>query len=313
MNRSELEQEIAAIFEPVYDDDSAIPLPAPPHARLETVHKLNTSYWDPLEFSTTSPYSRQIREASDPLNGTMPSVSAPAMLFWSGVRLMTESLLAYCNVQGRRTGAFRYFPAILMTFCAGFEAFVRFQSEILAQVARELPHAVRLALLELEEYVERDGSVKQRRRQRTILERYWLILKYGHGYDFARGSKIWQAGQAALEKRNELVHYEVGKTPSLGLFELWSHMEAILLILIAPSADLKRSVYTSQFEIYEKLADLFPLLEQIGDFVEQPIHKDWNRKPWGTHIFACSFSNIDNDRYPSLISTITPPNGNPTT
>jgi hypothetical protein len=312
MNRSQLEQEIAAIFEPLYDDDSGTPLPAPPHSRLESIHKLDTSYWHPFEFGTASPYSRLVREASDPINATMPSISAPAMLFWSGIRLMTDSLLAYCDIRGRRTGAFRYFPPILMTFCAGFEAFVRFESEILAQVARELPHAVRLALLETEELVERDGSVKQRRRPRNILERYWLVLKHGHGYEFDRGNKIWQDGLAAFEKRNELVHYEVGKTPSLGLRELWSSMEAILVILIAPSAHLKRSVYTSQFELYEKLAELLPLIEQTGDFVEQPIHKDWDRKRWVPHVFACSFSNIDNDRYPPFMSTITP-NGDSTT
>src|SRR5262249_49114219 len=147
-------------------------------------------------------------------------------------------------------------------------------------------------LLELEDYVGRDGEVLTRSRQRPVLDRYWLLLKYGYGLDYDRGSKIWQAGQAALAKRNELVHYEVSSAPSLITSELWTHLEAILLLFVGPSTVLGRSVYSHQFEVHWVLSEMRPL---IIDFEEKTSFKG---KMSGGYLFPCSFDGIPEERYP---------------
>src|SRR5437762_8011791 len=269
MDRAELKDELQAIFEPEPDEDGCYP-ETPPHGRLADVHQLDLSYRHDLirfgpEFGSMSEHSRVVRDPADPINPIIQSLSAPSDLFWAGLRLFGDSLLAYCDKKDR-WDSFRYYPPILITFWAGFEAFVRLYSELLTHMIPSVPGAVKLALLEVEEHVERDGKIRQRQRRRPVLDRYWLLLKYGWGIEFDRGGKIWQAGEAAAKVRDQFVHYEISAAPSLKTSELWIHLEAILLLMIGPSAGLRRSVFHRQFDLYWALAELYPLIEE--DFEE---------------------------------------------
>ena len=293
MDRDELQGEIDRIFEPELDE--GLPVPMPPHKRLWDNHRLDTSYWRPDEFHSMSKFSRLVQDPTDPINRIRESLSAPDNLFWAGIRLFADSLLAYSDVNNpwreMGWGPLQYYPPILMAFWAGLEAFVRLYSEMLVHVVSGVPSAVRLFLLEEEEYVEK-GQIRQSKRSRPVLERYWTLLKYGYDYEFDRGSKFWQEAEAVAKRRNQFVHYEVGSAPSLKTFELWSYLESILLLFFRPSVDLKLSVFPSQFEIYWCLVELRPLIE---DFEERPIQKGW---PFSPYIFSCSFNKIDDSRYP---------------
>ena len=68
-----------------------------------------------------------------------------------------------------------------MTFWAAFEAFVHLYSEVLALAKPTVPAAVKQALLEVEDYVGRDGEVLTRPRQRPVLDR----IGYFSGMDTA--------------------------------------------------------------------------------------------------------------------------------
>jgi hypothetical protein len=290
MDRNELADQLQAIFDPEPDEDGFVP-DTPPHPRLADSHGLNLSYWKPFEFGSTSQFSRLVRDRADPVNAVTQSLSVPSSLFWAGLRLFGDSLLAYCDTEDRR-GVFRYYPPILVTFWAGFEAFVRLYSELLIHLLPATPVAVKSALLEVEDYVERDGGICQRQRSRPVLDRYWLLLKYGWKLEFDRGGRIWQAGQDVAAVRNQIVHYEVSTAPTLKATELWNYLESMLLLLIGPSAALRRSVFHRQFDLYWVLVDLNRLIEE---FEERPVHKGW---PFSPYLFSCSFEGIDSTRYP---------------
>lgn len=308
MDRDELKVEIDRIFEPALDDDTGLPVSIPPHKRLWDNHRLDISYWIPDEFSSMSQFSRLVQDPTDPINKIRESLNVPDDLFWAGIRLFGDSLLAYSDVNNswRKMGwgPLQYYPPILMVFWAGFEAFVRLYSEMLVHVVSGMPSAIQLFLLEEEEYVEK-GEVRKRIRNRPVLERYWTLLKYGYGYAFDKGSKIWQKGETVEKKRNQFVHYEVESVPSLKTYELWSYLESILLLFFKPSVDLKLSVFPSQFEIYWPLAELRPLIE---DFEERPIQKGWRFSPY---IFSCSFNKIDDSRYPPFSKPLGESKGSP--
>jgi len=291
MHREELQGALSSLFEPEPDEDGFY-CPAPPHSNLKAIHGLDASYWEPYEFGSMSPFSKLVKDAADPINRVTQSLSAPNELFWAGLRLFRDSLIEYCDAKEPRSGPLQYYPPILMTFWAAFEAFVHLYSEVLALAKPTVPAAVKQALLEVEDYVGRDGEVLTRPRQRPVLDRYWLLLRYGYGLDYDRGNKIWQAGQAALAKRNGLVHYEVSSAPSLVTLELWTHLEAILLLLVGPSTELKKSVYSHQFEVHWVLSEMRPL---IVDFEEKTLFKG---KMSGGYLFPCSFDGIPEERYP---------------
>ncbi len=292
MNREELETGLAGIFEPDMDEDG-VAVAFPPHSRLRDHHGLDTSYWKRYEFGSTSPFSRLVRDANDPINNATQSLSAPTELFLAGLRLFGDSLIAYSTAEKKRTGPLQYYPAILMTFWAGFEAFVRLYSEILVQVNPPIPPLVRGVLLESEEYLDRDGTPRSRTRQRPILDRYWLMLKFGYGLEYDRGGKIWQCGEASLARRNEFVHYAVNSAPSINTSDLWTQLEAIMLLLIGPSTLLGRSIFSRQYEIYRMLSELQPLIE---DFEERTFFKGIMT---GGYLFPCTFQGIDEKRYPT--------------
>jgi hypothetical protein len=209
--------------------------------------------------------------------------------------LFGESLMVY-QPEKKRTGPYRYYPAILMSGCSAFEAYLRINSELLVKTAPTLPLQLQLTLLEKEEQLDVRGKVVRVTKRRQLFHRYWLFLKYGFGIEFDRGSRIWQLGNQAFDKRNELVHYKHSDLPALKASELWSHLESLLLLMIAPSAQVGKTIMPDLYGIYGTLEDL---REWITEYEERPNFKDWPLRATHT-MFGCPFINVDERKYPNM-------------
>lgn len=296
MDPEELRERLWPILHPEPDEDSG-PGGSPPHKRLFEVHGLDCSYWSPYESSSTSIWNRLIRDARDPLHDSIQSLTVPGSLSVAAIRLFGESLIAYADQEDQFVkqgwGVFRYYPSVLITFWSAFEAFVRLQSEYLLAMKSSLPHPIRLALSEEEEYVDDRGRIRTRNRRRPVLDRYALLLQHGYSLEVDRGAQFWQNGVRAVEARDALAHYHVRGAPSITCRDLWTYLEAIALLWIAPSAHVGRSIYWQQYDCYEMLAKLHPFLQE---FEERPLHKDWPRG--GGILVYAPFDGVDDERYP---------------
>jgi hypothetical protein len=291
MDIDDLKYEINSILHPERDEEDSLHWNAP-HRRLLSVHGLDTSYFcDPSDLTGNMAFERLLDDESDILHETLNSASVPHSLFAAAYQLFGDSLIEY-NGRKRRWDAYRFYPPILMTVWAAFEAWVRIASKILVAAVPTLPRAIRDALLEIREIVEKKGQIKEKPDRKPVLERYWLLLKYGCDLEYDRSSAIWQAGDSIRTVRDSFVHYDVTGAPSLTAVEVWKHMEAVLLLFIEPSTKLRRTLFGPQFDLYSTLAGLMPL---ISNFEERPLHKGW---PKHARLFYCPFNRVDDTRYP---------------
>jgi hypothetical protein len=297
----ELCGDIHSIFnpEPIVGSEGEEWLETPPLDRLSDEYGLDTSYWRPFEFGSTSSLMRRATTHDDELASIVRAQQVPRELFWGTFRLLGDSIIEYDGKEPRN-GPFRFYPAILMSAWASFESFVRIYSELLVKVSRGVPHSVKLALLEKEEIVDKQGRLTSKRRSQPLLHRYWWLLKFGYSCEYDRGSRIWQMGQAAIDKRNELVHYKFSEMPSVRATELWQNLEAILLILIGPSSSIRRSVMPDLYEMYAVLLQLQPL---IKEFEEKPLYKGRPLRLESV-IFPCPFKSVDDSKFRTLLGSI---------
>jgi hypothetical protein len=295
----ELAGRIHSIFspEPVVGNEGEEWHERPPSQRLKTEYGLDTTYWKPFEYGSTSPLMRRAAISDSELAGAIQAQEVPRELFIGTFRLFGDSILAY-HEKPERSGPYRFYPAVLMSAWASFEAFVRIYSELLAKTVPGLPAIVQQQLLEREEWLDDKGQVRTRSKVQPLLTRYWWLLKFGYACVYDRGGQIWQMGKEAFDKRNELVHYKVSDMPSLRAAGLWQHLEAILLLLIGPSAQIRKTVMPDEYELYGMLDDLQPLIE---DYEERPFFKD-NPVKLDAVIFPCPFNNVDNAKFPVLLA-----------
>ena len=292
MEIADLKFEIDSILHPQVDEDDCL-LWVAPHSRLSTIYGLDTSYFrGPFDPKGDAAFQRVLDNECDPLHDTLQSASVPLSLFASAFQLLGDSFVEYHN-RKRRWDLYRFYPPILMTVWAALEAWVRISSEILVAVIPTLPHVVKDALLEEREIVGDGGKITTKRDFKPVLMRYGLLLKYGCNLEFERGSTIWQTAERFKLVRDSLVHYDVREAPSLTTSEVWGHMEAVLMLFIAPSARIRRTLFGPQFDLYSMLAALQPLISQ---FEERPIHKGW---PKDRQIFDCPFDGVNEKKYPS--------------
>jgi len=294
-NLDELEGHIHGIFhpEPVVGNEGPEFYEMPPLPRLEKEYGLDTSYWRPFEYGTVSSLMRRATARDDALADVVKAQQVPRELFFGTLRLFGDAILGY-HAQTDRSGPYRFYPAILVSAWASFEAYLRIYSELLVRTAKELPVTVKDALLEIEPFLDEQGRIQKRGRFQPLLNRYRWLLKFGYGCDFDRGSRIWQMGEAALKARNELVHYEIQGMPSLKTSELWSYLEAILLLFIGPSAQIRRSVVPDIYELYGVLCELQPLVEE---YEEMPHFKNVKMDLGGV-MFPCPFDGVDDQAFP---------------
>jgi hypothetical protein len=291
MDIEELRCEIESIISPERDPEGGLGL-LRPHKRLSSVHKLDTSYYSgPIFVRADKAFERLLENESDPLHETLQSYTVPFSLLTASLRLFGDSIIAY-HERKERWDLYRFYPPILMTAWAAFESWVRINSEILTAVVPTLPAPAKDALLETRQVIQRNGDIKPQADRRPILERYWLLLKYGCSLEFDRGGRIWQNGERVAKLRDSLVHYNVAEAPSLKASEIWSHLEAVLLLFIAPSAALKRTLLSNQFDLHWTLVELQRF---SSEFEERPLHKGW---PRDALIFPCPFDAVDDTKYP---------------
>jgi hypothetical protein len=255
----------------------------PPLERLSTDFKLDPSYWRPHEYGSISALVRRARAHTPDLAAIVKAQQVPRELFMGTLRLFADSLLEYGGKKVR-TGPYRFYPAMLMS------------GWLLVKTVPTLPTPVSEALLEWKDIINPQGKIVRRTTFQPLLRRYSWLLKFGFGCEYDQGSRIWQLGYDAMRKRNQLVHYEFSDMPSLTTIRLWEHLESILLLLIGPSCQIKKSVMPSQYELYGVLSDLRPLIE---DFVEKPNFKDWPLDLKAV-IFPCAFDGIDENEFPSM-------------
>lgn len=294
MHIDDLKGEIQLILNPEPDEDGLVRFS--PNPRLSSVYGLDTSYyrglWQVGWLDRDGSFERLLRDPADPLHDTLQSITVPGSLLNAALKLFGDSLIEY-HERERRWDLYRFYPSILMTAWSAFEAWVRISSEILVAVVPTIPRAVADALLEVRSYVTRNGQIERQPDRRPVLDRYWLLLKYGCNLEFDRGSRPWQAGKQTAAVRDSLVHYDVSKAPSLTASEVWNHIEAVLLLLIAPSTLARRTLFHEQFGYHDMLVQLYGL---ISEFEERPLHKGW---PRDAIIFGCPFDGVDESKYPS--------------
>ena len=70
-------------------------------------------------------------------------------------------------------------------------------------------------------------------------------------------------------------------------------MEAVLLGVIWPSSELKRTQLLGIYNLYWKWDELRKL---AAPYREQPFFKDWQLKP--PYTIYCPFDGVDTDRFP---------------
>ncbi len=291
MDLADLKHEINSVLRPERDEEGSLCWDMP-HSRLSSIHGLDTSYFrGPFVPDGDRLFERLVDDNADPLHDTLQSITVPASLFMAALQLFGDSLIEY-HERKQRWGAYRFYPPILMSVWSAFEAWVRISSKILVAVVPTLPRAIRDSLLEIREGVEKDGRIIEKPDRKPVLDRFWLLLKYGCDFEYDRSSARWQAVNKMRRVRDTFVHYDVTGAPSLAASEMWGYIESILLLLIEPSTRLRRTLFGPQFDLYSTLAELHPL---ISKFEERPLHKGWSKR---ATIFDCPFNGADGMRYP---------------
>lgn len=298
LSREELQQQLNLIFTPETDENGFIPVPYP-HERLKKQFGLDSSYVDKFGFVYEGSSMHEDTRLVDPTDEAIPGVvfrnlNLADQLFEVALRLFGDSLLAYHGSKDD-TSNFRYYPPIIITFWSGFEAQLRFMSELLIVTVPSIPEAVKAQLLEYEVVVDRKGLVATRNKFIPILDRYWLLLRYGYGYCADRGNTYWQRGEAARQLRDYFVHPKVREARAITSDQVLDFMENVLMLFIVPSCDIRKSVFLGQYRCHNMVTHL---RELVFPHTEQPLFYDWGFKErFLTH---CNFSGVDEARFPNM-------------
>ena len=296
MDIEDLRTELEGLFNPEPDDSYGGPSTGDtPHPRLEKEHGLDLSYLKTFnwEGSTGHPHTRLIPADEPRIRPLMHNLDVPSRLLEAGLRLFGDSILA-CHELKKRTGELRYYPPVILTFWGGFETFVRHTSELMLVSVQNVPELVGSFLRDKETFVDRNGDLATRPRYQSVLDRYVALLRYGYGYRVDRGSKHWQRLEEARTLRDYYTHLDVNDPRSISAGEVLNFMEAVLLGIIWPSAEMKR---TQLLGIYHLYWTWDALRELASPFIEQPFFKDWSLD--GPHTIYFPFKGVDTERFPN--------------
>ena len=218
----------------------------------------------------------------------------PERLFSSGLKLFANSLIEY-NDRDEKEGEFKYYPPVLFTCWAAFEAFVKHSSTLLVVAAQELPMGVVNFLSEKEEFVNNKGDVAKRTRYYSVIDRYAVFMKYAYGFDVDRGEKYWQDLVRAKELRDYYTHLDVREPRTLSSSEVLGFVESLLLAIIVPSCRLRRTLLLGTYWLYDAWAVLH---KHNFEYVERPFFFYWNMND--EYLFHCNFDNVDAVRFPTF-------------
>jgi hypothetical protein len=295
-SREYLKRRLSEILDPEPDEDGLMPIDYP-HPRLRDQFGLDTNYANKSFLDSEGSSIHQDTRLMNPDEPGMPrglfkNLDLAHQLFDAALHVFGDSLIAYA--ESEEVSIFRYYPPAIITFWSGFEAHVRFLSELLVITVNNIPEQVKAQLLEYEMVVSDKGDVVRRDKSYPVLTRYQTLLRYGYGYQVDRGSQFWQQGDSARKLRNYLVHIDVTESLRITAQDVLDFMENVLLMLIAPSCAIGKSILLHQFLIHTMVTDLRDL---IYPHTEQPFFHE--RTFSGKFFLHCNFDGVDTNRFPN--------------
>lgn len=287
--------EIHFLFHPEPDEDGTV-LREYPNKRLREHYKLDFTYMESVDWegSSVHRYTRLCPSDEHRIQTLTKNQDVPDRLFGTALHLFADSIIEYHEKSGEG-GELRFYPPVLLTFWAGFEAFVRYSSELLIVTARNLPPEVKNYLSEEDSYLNRKGEITSRTKFQGVLDRYAVFLKYAYEYDADKGADFWQRLVKAKELRDYYTHLNVSVPREVSSDEVLSYIEAILLAIIVPSSNLQRTLMLGVYWIYEIWNTLY---EYSVEYIERPFFMNWHLNE--EYLFHCNFKNINQERFPSM-------------
>lgn len=292
----EFEEETGWLFNPEPDEDGLPPIMDYPNARLSKQFNLDFSYMQDSNYEGSSghKYTRIKPVGEERISVLTRNLDVPDRLFKAALQLFADSIIAY-HKNDKKEGELKFYPPILLTFWAGFEAFVRHSSHLLIVTAKSLPDEVKNYLSEEEKYIDSKRLVAARDRYYGILDRYAVFLKYAYNYEVNRGDNYWQNLVKAKELRDYYTHIDISEPRRVSSADVLSFIEAILLSIIMPSSKLQRTLMMGVYWLYE----IWTTLHKYNfDYSERPFFLDWHLMD--QYLFHCNFENIDSERFPSM-------------
>ena len=293
MNLEELRDELDILFNPE-PEEGFVPREFA-HPQLKKRYGLYASYLETLawEGSTIHEHTRLCPSDEESVHVLTRNMDVPVALFEAALRLFGDSLCVYSG-EHERKGQLRFYPSVILTFWSGFEAFVRRVSQLLLATVPGVPVEIADYLQERDAFVDKHGNVRSRARFQAVLDRYAVFLRYGYSYEVDRGNDYWQRVQAAQRLRDYYTHLDVNEPRAVSSTETLTFMESVLLAIIRPSAEIRRTLLLGVYRLYDQL---MRLEELTTEYVEQPFFKDW---PFGEpYQFHCNFDGVDADRFPN--------------
>jgi len=294
MDLVDVQMELKGIFNSGTDDYDR-PTRDYPHPKLEKDYGLDLAYLqvNKWEGSVLHPHTRTCSYDEPRIIPLIKNLDLPKRLFLAALQLFGDSILAYHEME-ERTGELRYYPSVILTFWAGFESFVRHTSELMLVTVPNVPEDIVRFLREEEASVDPSGNVTLKTQYRPVLHRYSTLLRYGFDYKIDKGCKFWQCLDNASKLRNYYTHPDVNVPRAISSEEVLGFMESVLLGIITPSADMKRTQLLGIYHLYGVLSEL---RKMMTPFNEQPFLKDWPLD--GPKTIYCPFKNVDNNRFPN--------------
>ncbi len=301
----DFKDEINWLFQPELDEDG-IPPREFPNSRIKDKFRLDVSYMETYDWEGSSihKHSRICPADDERIQILRKNQDVPDRLFRTALRLFADSIIVYHNDTAKE-GELRYYPPIVLTFWAAFEAYVRYSSEKLITTAQKLPKEVKNYLSEEDNFINKKGEIASKTRYHSVLDRYAVFLKYAYNYSVNKGERYWQELVKAKELRDYYTHVDVKVPRGLTSNEVLSFMESILLSVIIPSTRLQRTLMLGVYWLYE----IWTTLNRYNiRYTERP--KLLNSQIKEPYLFHCNFENVNSGRYPSVRESIKqqPPN-----
>jgi hypothetical protein len=295
MDLESFREEIGYLFHPEPDEDG-LPPREYPNSRLREQLGLDFTYMESFDWEgcSTHKYTRLCPEGEQRLKALTRNKDVPERLLETPLHLMADSIIEYHTVK-KKEGNIHYYPPVVLTFWAGFEAFVRYSSELLVVTVPSLPTEVVHYLREEEPRITKKGEIRTEIKYHAILDRYALFLKYAYDYEVDRGAKFWQALEKAKELRDSYTHLDISDPRTLKASEVLEFLEAVLLGVIVPSSHLQRTLMLGVYWLYTIWTCLY---ENYDEYIEKPFFFGWNSKE--QYLFHCNFEKVDTHRFPSM-------------
>ncbi|MGR3319688.1 MAG: hypothetical protein ACUZ8O_14570 [Candidatus Anammoxibacter sp.] len=288
-------EKVDNLFHPEPEEENEI-LREYPNARLIDYHKLDFKYMQSFDWegASTHKYTRLCPEDESRIHTLTRNQDVPYRLFSTALRLFSDSIIEYHQKIDKK-GELRFYPPIILTFWSAFETFVRYSSELLIVTVTDLPKEVIQYLKEEESGLDRKGEIKTKTKNRSVLDRYAVFLKYAYGYEVDRGSLFWQQLNDARELRNYYTHLDILEPRKIPSNKVLTYLEAVLLGIIIPSSHLQRTLMLGVHWLYEIWTTVF---EYPVEFTEYPLFMDWRIKE--EYLFHCNYENVNKERFPNM-------------